>query len=154
MKQIVVQPLAVGFCRFHQRINNCTRLRTLGCIGKEPSLPTNDKRADGVFYLVVADFNLTMLKKRTEVRLLILRIGNSILLCMEFVLQIILFLIERTFSTFAMFYCSRNDETMASASPTSHVVVSEQTDMPSIQTNRFFSIFALLGDSSGWFSRV
>ena len=78
-----------------------------------------------------------MLKKRTEVRLLILRIGNSILLCMEFVLQIILFLIERTFSTFAMFYCSRNDETMASASPTSHVVVSEQTDMPSIQTNRF-----------------
>ena len=54
------------------------------------------------------------------------------------------FLLERTFSTFSMFYCSRNDETMASASPTSHVVVSEQTDMPSIQTNRFFSIFALL----------
>ena len=68
MKQIVVQPQAVGFCRFHQRIDDCTRLRTLGCIGKEPSLPANDKRADGVFNLVVADFNLTMLKKRTEVR--------------------------------------------------------------------------------------
>ena len=40
----------------------------LGRIGKEPSLPANDKRADGVFNLVVADFNLTMLKKRTEVR--------------------------------------------------------------------------------------
>ena len=68
MKQIVVQPQAVGFCRFHQRIDDCTRLRTLGCIGKEPPLPANDKRADGVFNLVVADFNLTMLKKRTEVR--------------------------------------------------------------------------------------
>ena len=68
MKQIVIQPQAVGFCRFHQRIDDCTRLRTLGCIGKEPSLPANDKRADGVFNLVVADFNLTMLKKRTEVR--------------------------------------------------------------------------------------
>ena len=68
MKQIVIQPQAVGFCRFHQRIDDCTRLRALGCIGKEPSLPTNDKRADGVFNLVVADFNLTMLKKRAEVR--------------------------------------------------------------------------------------
>ena len=68
MKQIVIQPQAVGFCRFHQRIDDCTRLRTLGRIGKEPSLPANDKRADGVFNLVVADFNLTMLKKRTEVR--------------------------------------------------------------------------------------
>ena len=68
MKQIVIQPQAVGFCRFHQRIDDCTRLRTLGCIGKEPSLPANDKRADGVFNLVVADFNLTMLKKRAEVR--------------------------------------------------------------------------------------
>ena len=56
MKQIVIQPQAVGFCRFHQRIDDCTRLRTLGCIGKEPSLPANDKRADGVFNLVVADF--------------------------------------------------------------------------------------------------
>ena len=68
MKQIVIQPQAVGFCRFHQRIDDCTRLRALGCIGKEPSLPANDKRADGVFNLVVADFNLTMLKKRAEVR--------------------------------------------------------------------------------------
>lgn len=68
MKQIVIRPQAVGFCRFHQRIDDCTRLRTLGCIGKEPSLPANDKRTDGVFNLVVADFNLTMLKKRTEVR--------------------------------------------------------------------------------------
>ena len=25
MKQIVIQPQAVGFCRFHQRINDCTR---------------------------------------------------------------------------------------------------------------------------------
>ena len=79
MKQIVVQPKAVGFCRFHQRIDDCTRLRTLGCIGKEPSLPANDKRADGVFYLVVADFNLAMLKKRIQVRLLVLRIGNGVL---------------------------------------------------------------------------
>ena len=68
MKQIVIRPQAVGLFRFHQRIDDCTRLRTLGCIGKEPSLPANDKRADGVFNLVVADFNLTMLKKRTEVR--------------------------------------------------------------------------------------
>ena len=75
MKQIVIQPQAVGFCCFHQRINDCTRLRTLGYIGKEPSLPANDKRADGVFYLVVADFNLTMLKKRAEVSLLILSTG-------------------------------------------------------------------------------
>ena len=67
MKQIVIQPQAVGFCCFHQRIDDCTRLRTLGCIGKEPSLPANDKRADGVFNLVVADFDLTMLKKRIEV---------------------------------------------------------------------------------------
>ena len=79
MKQIVIQPQAVGFCRFHQRIDDCTRLRTLGCIGKEPSLPANDKMADGVFNLVVADFNLTMLKKRAEVRLLILSIRNSVL---------------------------------------------------------------------------
>ena len=79
MKHIVIQPQAVGFCRFHQRIDDCTRLRTLGCIGKEPSLPANDKRADGVFYLVVADFNLAMLKKRAEVRLLILSIRNSVL---------------------------------------------------------------------------
>ena len=75
MKQIVVQPQSVGFCRFHQRIDDCTRLRPLGCIGKEPSLPANDKRADGIFYLVVADFNLTMLKKRAEVSLLILSTG-------------------------------------------------------------------------------
>ena len=68
MEQIVIQPQAVGFCRFHQRIDDCTRLRTLGCIGKEPSLPANDKGTNGVFNLVVADFNLTMLKKRAEVR--------------------------------------------------------------------------------------
>ena len=79
MKQIVVQSQAVGFCRFHQRIDDCTRLRTLGCIGKEPSLPADNKRADGVFNLVVADFNLTMLKKRAEVCLLILSIRNSVL---------------------------------------------------------------------------
>ena len=79
MKQIVVQPQAVGFCRFHQRIDDCTRLHTLGCIGKEPSLPADNKRADGVFNLVVADFNLTMLKKRAEVCLLILSIRNSVL---------------------------------------------------------------------------
>ena len=68
MKQIVIQPQAVGFCRFHQRIDDRTHLRTLECIGKEPSLPAYDKGADSVFYLVVADFNLTMLKKRAEVR--------------------------------------------------------------------------------------
>lgn len=44
----------------------------LGCIGKEPSLPADDKGADGVFNLVAADFNLTMLKKRAEVRFLII----------------------------------------------------------------------------------
>ena len=76
MKQIVIQPQAVGFCRFHQRIDDCTRFRTLGCIGKEPSLPADNKRADGVFNLVVADFNLAMLKKRAEVSLLILSIRN------------------------------------------------------------------------------
>ena len=79
MKQVVIQPQAVGFCRFHQRIDDCTRLRTLGCIGKEPSLPADDKRADGIFNLVIADFNLTMLKKRAEVCLLILSIRNSVL---------------------------------------------------------------------------
>lgn len=79
MKQIVIQPQAVGFCCFHQRIDDCTRFRTLGCIGKEPFLPANDKRADGVFYLVVADFNLTMLKKRAEVRLLILSISSVVI---------------------------------------------------------------------------
>ena len=79
MKQIVIQPQSVGFCRFHERIDNRTRLRTLGRIGKEPSLPANDKGADGVFNLVVADFNLAMLKKRTEMRLLILSIRNSVL---------------------------------------------------------------------------
>ena len=79
MKQIVVQPQVIGFCRFHQRVDDCTRFRALGRIGKEPSLPANDKRADGVFYLVVADFNLPMLKKRTQVRLLVLRISNSVL---------------------------------------------------------------------------
>lgn len=68
MEQIVIQPQAVGFSRFHQRIDDCARLRALGCIGKEPSLPANDKGADGVFNLVVADFNLAMLKKRAEVR--------------------------------------------------------------------------------------
>ena len=79
MKQIVIQPQAVGFCRFHQRIDDCTRLRALGRIGKEPSLPANDKGADDVFNLVVADFNLAMLKKRTEMRFLVLSIGNSVL---------------------------------------------------------------------------
>ena len=79
MKQVVIQPQAVGFCRFHQRIADCTRLRTLGCIGKEPFLPANDKRADDVFYLVVADFNLTMLKKRAEVSLLILSISSVVI---------------------------------------------------------------------------
>ena len=49
----------------------------LGRIGKEPSLPANDKRADGVFNLVVADFNLTMLKKRAEVRFLTLSIWSN-----------------------------------------------------------------------------
>ena len=66
MEQIVVQPQAVGFCRFHQRVDDCTRFRALGRIGKEPSLSANDKRTDGVFYLVVADFNLPMLKKSTR----------------------------------------------------------------------------------------
>lgn len=79
MKQIVIQPQAVGFCRFHQRIDDCTRLRPLGRIGKELSLPANDKRTDGVFNLVVADFNFTMLKKRAEVRFLILNICSSVL---------------------------------------------------------------------------
>ena len=79
MKQIVIQPQAVGLCCFHKRIDDCTRLRTLGRIGKEPSLPANDKGTDGVFNLVVADFNLAMLKKRTEVRLLVLGIGNRVL---------------------------------------------------------------------------
>ena len=55
-------------CRFHERIDDCTRLCALGCIGKEPSLPANDKGTDGVFYLVVADFNFAMRKERTEVR--------------------------------------------------------------------------------------
>ena len=68
MKQIVIRLPVVGFCRFHQPIDDCTRIRTLGRIGKEPSLPANDKGADGVFNLVVADFNLAMLKKRAEVR--------------------------------------------------------------------------------------
>ena len=77
MKQIVIQPQAVDFCRFHQRIDDYTRLRPLGRIGKEPSLPANDKRADGVFNLVVADFNLTMLKKRAEVRFLTLSIWSN-----------------------------------------------------------------------------
>ena len=63
MEQIVIQPQAVGLCRFHKRVEDCTRLRTLGCIGKDPSLPANDKRADSVFNLVVADFNLTMFKE-------------------------------------------------------------------------------------------
>ena len=40
MKQIVIQPQVVGFCRFHERIDDCTRLRALGRIGKEPSLAT------------------------------------------------------------------------------------------------------------------
>ena len=81
MEQIVVQPQVVGFGRFYQRIDDCPRLSTLGRTGKEPSLPANGKRADGVFYLVVADFNLAMLKKRIQVRLLVLRIGNGVLSC-------------------------------------------------------------------------
>ena len=81
MEQIVVQLQAVGFCRFHQRVDDCTRRRILGRIGKKPSLPANDKMADGVFYLIVADFNLAMLKKRTQVCHLVLRIGNSVLQC-------------------------------------------------------------------------
>ena len=79
MEQVVIQPQVVGLCCFHEGIDDCTRLRTLGRIGKEPPLPPNDKRADGVFNLVVADFNLAMLKKRTEARLLVLSIGNSVL---------------------------------------------------------------------------
>ena len=79
MKQIVIQPKVVCLCCFHEGIDDCTRLRALGRIGKEPSLPANDKGADGVFNLVVADFNLAMLKKRAEVRLLILSIRNSVL---------------------------------------------------------------------------
>ena len=68
--------MSFSFCAIYCTLS-CTRLRTLGCIGKEPSLPANDKRADGVFYLVVADFNLTMFKKGAEVSLLILSIGRS-----------------------------------------------------------------------------
>lgn len=79
MEQIVIQPQAVGLCCFHERIDDCTCLRALGRIGKEPSLPANDKGMDGVFNLVVADFNLAMLKECTEVRLLVLSIGNSVL---------------------------------------------------------------------------
>ena len=90
MKQIVIRPQAVGFCRFHQRIDDCTRLRTLGCIGKEPSLPANDKRADGVFNLVVADFNLTMLKKRIEVRDIATRICGALILIVASILTKVL----------------------------------------------------------------
>ena len=90
MKQIVIQPQAVGFCRFHQRIDDCTRLRTLGCIDKEPSLPANDKRADSVFYLVAADFNLTMLKKRTEVRDIATRICGALILIVASILTKVL----------------------------------------------------------------
>ena len=90
MKHIVIQPQAVGFCRFHQRIDDCTRLRTLGCIGKEPSLPANDKRADGVFNLVVADFNLTMLKKRIEVRDIATRICGALILIVASILTKVL----------------------------------------------------------------
>ena len=79
MKQVVIQPQVVGLFRFHERVDDRTRLRTLGRIGKKPSFPANDKGTDGVFNLVVADFNLAMLKKRTEARLLVLSIGNSVL---------------------------------------------------------------------------
>ena len=79
MEQVVIQPQVVGLCCFHQRVDDCTGLRALGRIGKEPSLPTNDKGTDGVFNLVVADFNLAVLKKRTEVRLRVLRIGHRVL---------------------------------------------------------------------------
>ena len=73
------QPQIGGSCRFHQQIDDCTRLRALWRIGKKPSLSANDKRTDGVFNLIVADFNFAMLKECAEVCLLVLRTGNSVL---------------------------------------------------------------------------
>ena len=60
MQQIIVQPQAVGLCCFHKRIDDCTHFRSLGRIGKESPLPSDDKGSDGVFNLVVADFNLAI----------------------------------------------------------------------------------------------
>ena len=79
MKQIVVQSQMVGFCCFHLRAADPTGLRILGRICKEPFLSANDKGTDGVFNLGVTDFNLPMLDKRTQARLLVVRIGQRIL---------------------------------------------------------------------------
>lgn len=79
MTQLVVQPQMVGFCHFHLRVADHTGLRTLGCICKEPAFSANDKGTDGVFNLGVTDLNLPILNKRTQVRLLIVRIGHCVL---------------------------------------------------------------------------
>ena len=52
MEQIVIQPQVVDFCCFYERIDDCAGFCALRRIGKEPSLPTNDKRTDSIFYLV------------------------------------------------------------------------------------------------------
>ena len=72
-----VQPVGLGGLQNgeHNHAGVCAGLG----ITEQPVLPTDDNRADGVLYLVVADFNLAVVKERAKVLPPVQGVGDSLL---------------------------------------------------------------------------
>lgn len=63
MENIVLQPQTVGLGGFHEGVDDIAGLRTLRSIGEQLALAAHNEGADGVLYLVVADFDFTAVQE-------------------------------------------------------------------------------------------
>ena len=72
-----VQP--VGLSGLQQGKDRGTGVGTGLGVAEQPVLPADDNRADGVLHLVVADFDLTVVKEGAKVLPLVQGVGDSLL---------------------------------------------------------------------------
>ena len=70
---------SVGFGGFQHNEYSHTGVRPGLGIAEQPVLSADHDRTDGVLHLVVADFNLAVIKERTKVLPLVQGVGNCLL---------------------------------------------------------------------------
>lgn len=70
-----VQPVRLG--GFQDRVDEHAGVGPSLGITEEPVFPSDHNRTDGVFHLVIADFNLAVIQKRTKIFLLVQGVDNA-----------------------------------------------------------------------------
>lgn len=79
VEQVTLDIEIISLGSINQAVSNCVGLSTFRRIAKEPVFSADHQGADGIFNLVVAQFDFAVIQEGTKIRLLVDSIGHSLL---------------------------------------------------------------------------